>query len=110
MNNALLAIRFGLNAVGIASAIGLFCPRGSTLRKVSGAILCLWLLAFAGFCTFGFLASFEPPVDVHRPWQIGYAIAGVGALAGILLTLRHAIRKAPPARGTMEPPGKADRC
>ena len=109
METSFLVIIIGFNAIGVASAIGLFCPPGSTMRIVTGAIFCLWLLAFAAFCAFGFLASFEPPIGAHRPWQIGYAITGLGALVGTALTLRHAIRKMPPARGTVEPPGKADR-
>ena len=93
MNTSFLAIVFALNAIGIASAIGLFSPCRSTTRMVAGTIFCLWLLAIAAFCTFGFMASFEPPVDEHRPWQIGYAIAGLLALGGTALTARRAFRK-----------------
>lgn len=30
-------------------------------------------IAFAGFCVFGFLASFEPGVSLG--WKLGYAVA-----------------------------------
>ncbi len=94
MNHTLLAIIFILNAIGIASAIGLFCPAGSATRKLGSAIFCLWLLAFAAFCAFGFAASFEPPVVQRRPWRIGYAIAGFLALGGAALAGRHGFKQA----------------
>ncbi|MFK7819137.1 MAG: hypothetical protein AB8G99_10490 [Planctomycetaceae bacterium] len=38
------------------------------------------LLAVAGFCGFGFLASFEPPGSLI--WKLGYAVSGLSALIG----------------------------
>ena len=94
MDTILLPIIIGLNAVGLASAVGLLSPPRSATRLVAGAVFSLWLLAFAAFCAFGFMASFEPPIAEHRPWQIGYAIAGRLALAGAALAGRRAFRKA----------------
>ena len=94
MDNTLLALIFGVNAIGIASVIGLFCPPGSATRKLGGTVFFLWLLAFAAFCAFGFAASFEPPVDQPRPWRIGCPIAGFLALGGSAMAGRRAFKKA----------------
>ena len=54
------------------------------------------LLAVAAFCLFGFLATFEP---TDRPGQflafrIGYAIVGIGCLAGAIASIVNVFRKA----------------
>ena len=52
---------------------------------------CLGIVAtlLLGFCTFGFLATFEEPSPRKRlPWQVGYsAIAGC-ALGGLAYAAR----------------------
>ncbi len=37
-------------------------------------------LGFAGFCAFGFMACFEPSNSPVWPWQLAYAILGIGFL------------------------------
>jgi hypothetical protein len=41
------------------------------------------LLAVAGFCGYGFLATFEPPPPGTNfiAWRIGYGAIGLGCLA-----------------------------
>jgi hypothetical protein len=41
----------------------------------------LALLAMAGFCTFGFLATYEPPA--WPTLRVGYAITATACLAGV---------------------------
>ena len=43
------------------------------------AIICL---AVAGFCLFGFLATFEPGVANAMTFRIGYVAIGIGCLVG----------------------------
>ncbi len=45
----------------------------------------LILLAVAAFCLFGFLATFEPTTNTTQfmMFRIGYAVVGVGCVAGI---------------------------
>jgi hypothetical protein len=43
------------------------------------------LLAIAGFCVFGFLASFEPGNGMQ--WKVGYAALGWGCVAGAIALL-----------------------
>ena len=62
----LFAIVFGLSV-----AVGF---RGN--RVVASVVL----LPSAAFCGFGFLASFEPGVQVF--WKIGYAISGLACFVG----------------------------
>jgi hypothetical protein len=46
--------------------------------------LAAMMLALAGYCLFGFLATYEP--GVHHPfvWRIAYAVAGAGSLLASL--------------------------
>jgi hypothetical protein len=67
------------------------------LARITGALA---LLAFTGFCVFGFLASFEYPEAAERlPWQIGYSVLGVVGLLGVVQLVR---------RGVASPPGRKD--
>ena len=51
-----------------------------TFARVLGALL---LLALAGACSFGFQASFEAASLAARlPFQLGYGLLGLAALAG----------------------------
>jgi hypothetical protein len=45
------------------------------------------LLAIAGFCVFGFLASFEPGNGL--PWKVGYGALGCGCMIGAIALLRR---------------------
>lgn len=60
------------------------------MRIVQLLLACITLL-FAGFCAFGFLASFET-VPHALGWRVGYASLGVASLAAtgglILAALR----------------------
>lgn len=59
------------------------------MRIVQLLLACITLL-LAGFCAFGFLASFEVPHALA--WKVGYASLGVASLAAtgglILAALR----------------------
>jgi hypothetical protein len=52
-----------------------------TLTRITAG---LFLLAIAGFCVFGFLASYEYSEPLKRlPWQMGYGVVGLACLAGL---------------------------
>lgn len=53
--------------------------------------LALILLAFALFCVFGFLASFEPGADWWG-FKVGYAALGLTSLAAASWLIRRATR------------------
>lgn len=59
------------------------------MRLVSALVVAVVLLAAAGFCLFGFLATFEPANDPTRNliFRIGYALLGIAATAGALRAL-----------------------
>jgi uncharacterized membrane protein YuzA (DUF378 family) len=48
------------------------------------AIACLLV---AGFCAFGFLATFEGEGGSFLAFRIGYAVVGLACLAGIVYSL-----------------------
>ena len=51
-------------------------------------VLLLPLLAVAGFCAFGFLATFEPlPEAIAWRWRLGYASLLVATGAGVIKLL-----------------------
>lgn len=54
---------------------------------------CFLLLALAAFCLFGFAATYEP-VDNALAWRVGYGLAIVACLYGILW-----LRRRRPGRG-----------
>ncbi len=59
---------------------------------IAGALL---LLTVAAFCLFGFLATFEP-TNAPRSFlvfRIGYAVVGVGSVAGAIVLIVTAARK-----------------
>ncbi len=63
-----------------------------TLAAIAGSVL---LLIVAALCLFGFLATFEP---TNHPGQflafrIGYAVVGVGSVAGIVALIVMAARR-----------------
>lgn len=52
-------------------------------------IIVLLLLCVVAFSAFGFMASYEPIDDgSHLTWRIGYGIAIVASLFGVVRTLR----------------------
>lgn len=52
----------------------------ATMTRVLGSVLCL---AVAGFCVFGFLASYEPmDAGTQAMWKTIYSVAGGAAIAG----------------------------
>ena len=69
-------------------------PFMPTFLRITGALA---LLAFAAFCAFGFLASFEPSASPRRPWKVGYAVLGVGCLTGAIRVLRPRRPRTPDA-------------
>ena len=70
----------------IAVVILFLFVRG-TAKKIMRVLLALFLLAFTAFCSFGFLATYEP-VDGAIAWRIGYGIAIMASLYGVLRLLR----------------------
>lgn len=53
------------------------------------------LLAVAGFCVFGFLATFEPTNNPGQfmAFRIGYAAVGLGCLFGLGFLIVNSLRK-----------------
>ena len=70
----------------IAVVILFLFVRG-TAKKIMRVLLALFLLAFTAFCSFGFLATYEL-VDGAIPWRIGYGIAVIASLYGVVRLLR----------------------
>ncbi len=67
-------------------AVVILFVRG-TAKKIMRVLLALFLLAFTAFCSFGFLATYEPG-DGHLTWRIGYGIAIMASLCGVARLLR----------------------
>jgi len=76
---------FGVMVLALIAVIFLYV-RG-TAKKLMRVLLALFLLAFTAFCSFGFLATYEPG-DGHLTWRIGYGIAIMASLYGVLRLLR----------------------
>ncbi|MEM9283188.1 MAG: hypothetical protein AAGA96_15300 [Verrucomicrobiota bacterium] len=53
-------------------------PIASIIAKIIASLIAL---GFAFFCAFGFLASFEPSSSPSWPWQVLYAVLGIGSLS-----------------------------
>jgi O-antigen/teichoic acid export membrane protein len=65
-------------------------------------LVALSLLAVAGFCAFGFLATFEYAEPMRRlPWQVGYA--GIALACFSTLFLRFRRRPQAAAHGVSRP-------
>jgi len=56
--------------------------------KIMRVLLAIFLLAFTAFCSIGFLHSFEPG-DGAIVWRVGYGIAAIASLYGVLRLLRE---------------------
>ncbi len=51
-------------------------------------IIAAVLLIVIGFCTFGFLASWELPTRRERlPWQLGHGVLGVACLIRLIVLI-----------------------
>ena len=51
------------------------------MKQLLRIVVGILLLLVAGFCVFGFMASFEPGID---PWHVTkavYGVVGIGCLA-----------------------------
>ncbi len=61
------------------------------IRAVLGSVL----LPLAGFCLFGFAATFEPTSDPHQflGFRIVYALVGLGSLAGLGMLIASGARR-----------------
>ena len=59
---------------------------------ILGAVV---LLPIAAFCLFGFAATFEPTnrPGVFSAFRIGYAVVGLGCLAGVVTLVARSIRR-----------------
>jgi hypothetical protein len=65
-----------------------------TFARIIGALA---LLAIAGFCVFGFMATYEYSETAKRlPWQIGYGALGLVCLSGAVMVLRPRRRSSTP--------------
>jgi hypothetical protein len=65
-------------------------------RRILYAILgVVVLLPIAAFCLFGFAATFEPTDRPGAVWafRIGYAVVGLGCLAGVVTFVARSIRR-----------------
>lgn len=82
-----------LITVGIVLALVPVALILSTRSLIARIAAVLFALGFAGFCGFGFLASFELPSSQRLPWQLAYALLGIGSLAtSAFLLLRGGAR------------------
>ncbi len=65
------------------------------MRLLVAILGSVFLLAVAGFCVFGFLATFEPTDRTAEFWafRIGYAVVGIGCLIGTGVSLVKAMSK-----------------
>ena len=91
MNVVLFFVVIGLAIIILAPLV----TPGRVLSRIPPVLrilLGLIVLGFAGFCGFGFLATFEP-LDPATQWsfRIGYVLAGAAALTGAIRFFR--IRK-----------------
>lgn len=59
--------------------------------QIEKLIMSVPLLAFSGFCVFGFLASFEPG-NATWIWATSYAVLGTASLGGAGRLLSTAFR------------------
>jgi len=65
------------------------------MRIVAAIIGTLALLPIAAFCLFGFAATFEPTSTpgVFLAFRIGYAVIGLGCLAGVIALIARCFKK-----------------
>lgn len=59
------------------------------MQTLARIVATLALLALAGFCIFGFMASYEYSDSARRlPWQIGYGTLGAAGLFFVIFLWR----------------------
>jgi hypothetical protein len=59
-----------------------FKPRShEAMKQLVRIVVGILLLLVAGFCVFGFLASFEPGIDPWHLTKAAYGVVGIGSLA-----------------------------
>lgn len=65
------------------------------MKLLVAAFGSLVLLAFAAFCLFGFLATFEPTDKSTQfmAFRIGYSVIGLGCLVGAGFLIANSVRK-----------------
>lgn len=59
------------------------------MLRIALVVVCLLL---AGFCLFGFMATFEPGVRHAMIFRIGYGVVGLGCIAMIAAVVTSAAR------------------
>lgn len=93
MNVIVLLLFAALIGGSGAAIVFLRQPAGSPGRILASVGLCAVLFGLMAFCALGFLSSYELTAEARRPWQIGYAAAGLLAAAGAGLIGLHGFRK-----------------
>lgn len=65
------------------------------MRVIISLIGSLILLSVAAFCVFGFMATSEPTDRTveFMAFRIGYAVIGLGCLAGVVALIARCFRK-----------------
>jgi len=81
---------FGVTVLAFI-AVAILFVRG-TAKKLMRVFLALFLLAITAFCSFGFLHSYEPG-DGQLTWRIGYGVAIIASLYGVVRLLRGGSRE-----------------
>ena len=81
---------FGVMVLALIAVVILYV-RG-TAKNLMRVLLGLFLLAFTAFCSFGFLATYEPG-DGHLTWRIGFGVAIIASLYGVVRLLRGGSRE-----------------
>ncbi len=84
MNFLLLIIVAGLGLVSLAIVVSIFTGRATQPMRI---LLALILLGFTAFCSFGYLATYEP-VEGAMAFRVGYGVAIIASLYGVIRLLR----------------------
>ena len=89
MNFLLLIIIAGLGLVSLAIVVSIFTGRATQPMRI---LLALILLGFTAFCSFGYLATYEP-VEGAMAFRVGYGVAIIASLYGVIRLLRGGRRE-----------------
>lgn len=79
-----------LFVAGFLSLILIGALAFSRFSVIASILSSVFSLGFAGFCAFGFMACFEPSHSPVWPWQLAYAVLGIGFLAATVRGLTNA--------------------
>ncbi|MCH2104421.1 MAG: hypothetical protein MK297_10465 [Planctomycetes bacterium] len=90
MNFLLLIIIAGLGLVSLAIVISILTGRATQPMRV---LLALILLGFTAFCSFGYLATYEPGIEGAMVFRVGYGGAIIASLYGVIRLLRGGRRE-----------------